>query len=148
MQLYVPALAPVYATVRGYGYPLIRIITGLCLIPHGAQKLFEWFGGNRVATAGLFSKVGLEPAMALTYLVGAVEFIGGILIIIGFLTRPAAALIVMIMAVAVLKVHLGNGFFWTKLGYEYPLFWGVVALGLVFSGSGKLSVDDKLGKEF
>ncbi|MBI3436743.1 MAG: DoxX family protein [Proteobacteria bacterium] len=148
MQLYIPALAPAYAKVQDCGYPLVRIITGLALIPHGAQKLFEIFGGNRAATAGLFSKIGLEPAMALTYLVGTVEFFGGILIMIGLLTRPAAALVVVIMAVAVFKVHIGNGFFWTKLGFEYPMFWGVVALALVFGGSGKMSVDAKLGKEF
>lgn len=148
MQLYVPALAPLYEKVQGYAYPLIRIITGLCLIPHGAQKLFEWFGGNRAMTAGFFSKLGMEPAMMLVNLVGAVEFFGGILITIGLLTRPAAVAVFVIMAVAVLKVHLGNGFFWTKGGYEYPLLWGVVALGLAFGGSGKLSVDEKLGKEF
>ena len=148
MQPYIPALAPFYQKVQGYGYPLIRIITGLCLIPHGAQKLFEWFGGNRAATAGAFSRLGLEPALFLTYLVGAIEFIGGFLIMIGLATRPIAALVVVIMAVAVFKVHLVNGFFWTRLGYEYPLLWGVVALGLVLGGSGKLSVDEKLGKEF
>ncbi len=148
MQLYIPALAPLYEKVQGYAYPLIRIITGLCLVPHGAQKLFEWFGGNRAMTAGFFSKLGMEPALPLVYLVGAVEFFGGILITIGLLTRPAAVAIFVIMMVAVFKVHLGNGFFWTKAGYEYPLLWGVVALGLVFGGSGKLSVDEKLGKEF
>jgi len=148
MQLYVPALAPLYQKVEGYAYPLIRIITGLCLIPHGAQKLFEMFGGNRAATAGFFSKLGIEPALQLVYLVGAVEFFGGILILIGFLTRPAAVAVFVIMMVAVFKVHLGNGFFWTKAGYEYPLLWGVVALGLAFGGSGRLSVDEKLGKEF
>ena len=148
MQLYIPALAAHYEKVQGYAYPLIRIITGLCLIPHGAQKLFEWFGGNRTATAGFFSKLGLEPAMPLVYLVGAVEFFGGTLIAIGLLTRPAAVATFIVMMVAVFKVHLGNGFFWIKGGYEYPLLWGVVALGLVFGGSGKLSVDERLGKEF
>ncbi len=148
MQLYIPALAPLYEKVQGYAYPLIRIITGLCLIPHGAQKLFEWFGGNRAATAGAFSKFGLEPAMLLVNLVGAVEFFGGILITIGLLTRPFAAAAFVILMVAVFKVHLGNGFFWTKGGYEYPLLWGFVLLGLALGGSGKLSADEKLGKEF
>ncbi len=148
MQLYVPALAPLYQKVEGYAYPLIRIITGLILIPHGAQKLFEMFGGNRAATAGFFSKLGIEPALPLVYLVGTVEFFGGILIMIGLWTRPAAALVFVVMMVAVFKVHLGNGFFWTKGGYEYPLLWGIVALGLVFGGSGRQSVDEKLGKEF
>lgn len=146
--LYLPALAQLYDRLQGYAYPLIRIITGLILIPHGAQKLFEWFGGNRAATAGFFSKLGIEPALPLVYLVGAVEFFGGILITIGLWTRPAAALVFIVMMVAVFKVHLGNGFFWTKGGYEYPLLWGVVALGLVLGGSGRCSVDERVGKEF
>src|SRR5262245_54188348 len=107
MQLYVPALAPLYAKLEGYAYPLIRIITGLCLIPHGAQKLFEWFGGNREATAGFFAKLGIEPALPLVYLVGTAEFFGGILLLIGFLTRPAAVAIFIVMMVAVFKVHMG-----------------------------------------
>ena len=146
--LYVPGLAPLYARLQDYAYPLIRVITGLCLMPHGAQKLFEWFGGNRAATAGFFSKLGIEPALPLVYLVGAVEFLGGLLLVIGLWTRPAAATVFVVMMVAVFKVHLGNGFFWTKGGYEYPLLWGVVALALAFGGAGRMSLDARLGKEF
>ncbi len=52
------------------------------------------------------------------------------------------------MAVAIIAVHLGNGFFVTKGGYEYALLWGIVALAIFFRGGGELSVDRRIGKEF
>ncbi len=148
-KLFIPVLGGFYDAVSGLGYPLIRFITGLVLMPHGAQKLFGWFGGRGIeGTAAGFAKMGLEPALPLATVVGVTEFFGGLLIAIGLLTRPAAIGVVVIMAVAVFHVHLKNGFFWFNGGYEYPLLWGVVALAIVFCGGGALSVDRKIGREF
>ncbi len=148
-RLFIPALSGFYGAVSGLGYPLIRFITGLILMPHGAGKLFGWFGGRGIdGTAAGFAKMGLEPALPLATLVGATEFFGGFLVAIGLLTRPAAIGIVTIMAVAISEVHLKNGFFWSSGGFEYPLLWGIVALAIVFCGGGALSVDRKIGKEF
>ncbi len=148
-RLFIPALGGFYDAVSGLGYPLIRFITGLILMPHGAGKLFGWFGGRGIeGTAAGFAKMGLEPALPLATLVGVTEFFGGLLVAIGLLTRPAAIGIVAIMAVAITEVHLKNGFFWGDRGFEYPLLWGIVALAIVFRGGGALSVDRKIGKEF
>ncbi len=148
-RLFIPALGAVYGAVSGLGYPLIRFITGLILMPHGAGKLFGWFGGRGIdGTAAGFAKMGLEPALPLAYVVGMTEFFGGLLVAIGLLTRPAAIGIVTIMAVAISEVHLKNGFFWGSGGFEYPLLWGIVALAIVFRGGGALSVDRKIGREF
>lgn len=144
----VAAFAPLHATLAPFGYPLIRFSAGLFLMPHGAQKLFGWFGGNIQGTIGFFSQLGLEPALPLAYLVGAVEFFGGLFLAVGLLTRPIAVAIAVLMAVAAFKVHLANGFFWSNGGYEYPLFWGLVALSCAFSGGGRLSLDRAIGKEF
>jgi len=146
-QPYFPALAPLTDKLSEYAYPLIRIVAGLTLAPHGCQKLFEWFGGNRVGTAALFSKVGLEPAMSLVYLTGSIELIGGLCIALGLFTRAAGAVVFVMLTVAWYKVHLVNGFFWTKLGIEYPLFWSLVMLAFAFGGGGKYSLDEKIGKE-
>ena len=145
-----PIIAPLgtlYEQVAPLSYPLIRVTAGLLLLPHGAQKLFCLFGGDIGATAGLFAKVGIQPALPLAYLLGCVEFFGGLLMAIGLLTRVAAAGIVIMMAVALLQVHLGNGFFWTKLGFEYPLFRGLVAFAIFLRGGGELSVDRAIGRE-
>ena len=144
----IPAVAPLTAALAPYGYPLIRFAAGLFVMPHGAQKLFGWFGGDINATAGFFSQIGLEPALFLAYVTGVVEFFGGLFLALGFLTRPAAAAIAILMAVAAFKVHLANGFFWTNGGYEYPLLWGIIALALAFRGGHTLSVDKAIGREF
>ena len=145
----IPALAPLYQGLSGLSYPLIRVAAGLILVPHGAQKLFGWFGGYGLeGTAGFFAQnLGLEPGMFFAVLVGATEFFGGLLLALGLLTRPAAAAIAVLMAVAI-TVHLPNGFFWTSGGYEYPLLWGLIALAIAFRGGGELSVDRKIGREF
>ena len=148
-RLFIPALGGFYDAVSGLGYPLIRFITGLILMPHGAGKLFGWFGGRGIeGTAAGFAKMGLEPALPLAYVVGVTEFFGGLLVAIGLLTRPAAVGMIAIMAVAVFHVHLKNGFFWFNGGYEYPLLWGMIGIAILFRGGGALSVDRKIGREF
>ena len=149
-RLIIPALGPIYDRLRPYAVPLIRVATGLFLMPHGAQKLFGWFGGGGLeGTAGFFAgKLGLEPGMFFAVLVGGTEFFGGLCLAIGFLTRIAAAGVVIQMTVAILLVHLSNGFFWGNSGIEYPLLWGLLALAFVYRGGGEMSVDRKLGWEF
>lgn len=141
-RLLIPALGAIYEKLEPLGWPLVRVATGVMLVPHGAMKLF----GGMEGTIGFFSQIGLEPAALLAWYVALLEFVGGILLAAGFLTRIVAAQIVGFMAVAVL-IHWGNGFAWTGGGYEYPLLWGAVALAILFRGAGPLSVDAKLGRE-
>ena len=146
--LIVPAMKDFYDKVKDLPYPLIRFAAGAFYVPHGLQKLFGAWGGNITGTAGFFSKVGLEPALPLAYLVGCVELIGGAFIAIGFLTRPAAAAAAIALYVGAFHVHLGSGFFWGGRGLEYPLLWAIIMTAIFLGGVGKLSVDSKIGKEF
>ena len=122
---------------------MIRVTAGLLLLPHGSQKLFGWFGGKGMqATAQFFASAGFEPGWFWALLVALTEFVGGLCLALGFLTRPAAAAIAGFMAVAVVQTHWPNGFFWTDKGFEYPLMWGIVALlAFVILGGGRYSVD-------
>ncbi len=149
-RLIVPALGPLYANLSRWSYPLIRAATGLILMPHGAQKLFGWFGGHSLeGTGGFFAQnLGLEPGVAWAALVGGTEFFGGLFVALGLLTRPAALGVAIVMAVAVFAVHLPNGFFAGQGGYEYPLLWGLVALAIAFRGGGEMSLDRAIGREF
>jgi putative oxidoreductase len=144
----IPAIAPLTQALSPLAEPLLRATTGLLLVPHGAQKLFGWFGGYGIEATGQFfaAKLGLPPALAL--LAGLIEFFGGLALAVGLLTRPAAALVAGMMAVAVFGVHLGNGFFWTSGGFEYPLMWGILALSFVVRGGGRFSLDALIGREF
>jgi len=143
-----PALAPLTQALAPLGEPLVRVAAGLLLVPHGAQKLFGAFGGYGVEATGQFfaTKLGLPASFAL--LAGLIEFVGGIFLAAGFLTRPVAALVAGVMAVAVVSVHLPAGFFWTDGGSEYPLLWGIVALSFVLRGGGRYSVDAAIAREF
>ncbi len=147
-RLIIPAVGGLYEAGSGLWYPWIRFFSGLFLVPHGAQKLFGWFGGNIDGTAGFFSQIGLEPALPLAYLVGTTEFFGGLFIAIGLLTRPAAIAAAVLLLVAAFHVHLANGYFWAKGGYEYPLLWAILMIGIFFRGGGELSIDRAIGKEF
>ena len=142
----IPALAPLYRALAPLGEPMIRITAGLLLMPHGAQKLFGWFGGGGLAgTMQYFeTKVGMPGSMAVV--VALIEFVGGALLALGLLTRVAAALIAGFLFTAVM-VHLPKGLFWTAGGFEYPLLWGVVALAFVLRGGGRYSVDHAIGRE-
>jgi putative oxidoreductase len=144
----IPALAGITIALSPFAEPLIRVTAGLLLVPHGAQKLFGWFGGYGLEATGQFfaAKLGLPASFAL--LAGLIEFVGGFLLAAGLLTRPVAALVFGVMAYAVVGVHLGAGFFWTNGGYEYPLLWGIVALAFVLRGGGRYSLDARIGREF
>jgi len=143
----VPALDHVYGRVQWLAYPLVRIVTGLFLVPHGAQKLFGFAGGDIAATAAGFAKLGLAPALPLAYLVGATEFFGGLCIALGVFTRPAALAAAILLGVAAWTAHLPNGFFWTARGFEYPVMWMALCIACVLRGSGPLSIDAARGRD-
>ena len=145
---FIPALGAIEHALAPLALPMLRVTTGLLLVPHGAQKLFGWFGGYGVAATGQFfeSTLGLPASLAL--IAGIIEFFGGLALAAGFLTRPIAAMVAGMMAVAVIQVHLPAGFFWTDGGYEYPVMWGIMALAFAFSGGGRFSIDALTGREF
>ena len=145
-------LVPVFGTISGalspFAEPMVRAAAGLFLVPHGAQKLFGWFGGYGLEGTGQFfaSQLGLPASLAL--IAGTIEFFGGLLLAFGLLTRPVATLVFGLMAVAAARVHLRAGFFWTDGGYEYPVFWAIVALSFAIRGGGRYSLDALIGREF
>lgn len=142
-----PRVAAIYRPFEPYAWPLVRVIAGLNLMPHGAGKLFGMFGGNGLdATAAGFAKMGYEPGLLWATLVALTEFVGGFLIAVGLLTRPAAAAATVFLATAVVH-HMGKGFFWNQGGYEYPLLWAVVCLAFAIRGGGRCSVDRAIGRE-
>jgi putative oxidoreductase len=143
----IPALGGAYAALAPIGEALPRVAAGLLLVPHGAQKLFGWFGGGGLmATAGGFGGLGFEPAVFWALAVGLLEFFGGLMLALGLLTRPVAAAVVVFMAVAT-TVHWPT-YFWNEGGLEMPLFWGLVALAYAIRGGGRYSVDAAIGREF
>jgi len=127
---------------------ILRLFLGVVFVMHGSQKLLGAFGGSGIAGfAGLLAKYGIEPHVLWAWVVAITEFVGGICILFGFLTRFWAAGLVIDMTVAVVKVHLVNGFFWTKGGFEFVLTLGIIALVLLMTGPGCMSMDRAIGIE-
>lgn len=128
------------------GLLVLRVVLGVIFVAHGAQKLFGSFGGPGLkGVAGFHEQIGIRPPYLMAVLAGLAEFIGGILIAVGFLTPLAAVALILVMAVAALTVHLKNGFFSQNGGYEYNLALAAMALTLLIAGAGAFSVDVALG---
>ncbi|MBN9329119.1 MULTISPECIES: DoxX family protein [unclassified Comamonas] len=141
-------LQRILATQNGSGALALRIPVGIIFAAHGAQKLFGWLGGYGLdGTGQYFGSVGLNPGYLMALLAGAAEFFGGLALILGVLVRPAAAALAFAMLIAIFAVHIGNGFFMDKGGYEYALALFAASLSLLFSGGGRFSVDHALTRE-
>jgi putative oxidoreductase len=129
---------------------ILRLVLGVVMFPHGAQKALGLFGGYGFAgTMNFFTQTMGIPA-PLAFLAIAAEFAGSIGLILGLLTRVAAFGIFANMVVAILAVHISNGLFmnWTGKqpgeGFEYHLLVIAITIVLMITGGGKFSVDRAL----
>ena len=128
------------------GLLILRLVVGLTLAAHGAQKLFGWFGGyGLTGTGGFLEQLGFVPGRRAALLAGLAETGAGLLLALGLATPVAAAVALSVMVVAGVSAHASKGFFAHKGGYEYTLILGIAALSLAFTGPGELSLDALLG---
>lgn len=141
-----------FATANDYTLALVRLVLGIVFFMHGAQVTLAWFGGYGFhATMHFFTAVLGIPAV-FGYLAIVAQFFGGIGLIVGLLSRIAAFGIAMTMLVAVLTVHLHNGFFinWSGTqkgeGFEYHLLAIAICVLIMVKGAGALSLDRLLAK--
>ena len=124
------------------GLLIIRLIIGLTFAAHGTQKVFGWFGGyGPKGTGGFFESIGIKPGVLMAVLAGLAELVGGLLFAAGLWTIAGAALIVLTMLVAIIKVHGKNGYWVTSNGYEYNLILIAIAVGVALIGAGDYSID-------
>ena len=127
---------------QSWGITILRVVVGIVFLAHGTQKIFEYgFHG----TAGAFAGMGIPLPAVSSAVVALVEFLGGAALIVGLLTRWAAALNGFDMVVAILVVHLKNGFL-KPGGFEHPLAMLAACVALVMVGPGAASVDGALAK--
>jgi putative oxidoreductase len=147
MRPIIPFLAPLWAGLTEPAYALLRLTAGGFLVPHGLWKLFGITGSQEEMLA-FFSAIGLEPAWTIMIAVGVVEVVGGTLIALGLLTRPAALAAAATTATAALYVHLPLGFYVEPGGVEFSALWAIVLLYIAIRGGGALSLDRLIGREF
>jgi len=115
---------------------VLRIVTALLFIEHGTQKLFNFPPMTMPMPAGM------ETLMLVA---GTLEFVGGLLILVGFLTRPVAFILSGMMAVAYFVAHLPQGFFPVNNMGDAAILFCFIFLYLVAAGPGAWSVDNRAG---
>jgi putative oxidoreductase len=120
---------------------LIRVVVGLLLMGHGAQKLFGWFGGGGLSgTKAWFGSLGLPMPKGLVVFVGLCELVGGLFFGLGLLT-PLAALAISAVALGAIAHHWPNGVWVSQNGFEYPLVLLAVAAAVGLAGPGAYALD-------
>lgn len=125
---------------------IARIIIGLGLFAHGAQKLFGWFGGYGIkGTGGFMESLGFRPGSLFATAAGLGEAGGGLLTGLGLGGPIGPALIVMVMLVAIFSVHAPKGYWASNGGYELNASIIAAALAIGFAGPGTFSVDGAFG---
>ncbi len=121
---------------------LLRVVVGLLMFGHGAQKLLGWFGGKGMSsTADMTGHLGFRPAKFWAWILALAEFIGGLALTFGFFTPIAAAVLIGDMIVAIAKVHGPNGLWDTNRGFEYNLVLIVALLVVGLTDPGIYSLD-------
>src|SRR3989440_8327130 len=123
------------------GMLLLRLVVGLTMAAHGAQKLLGWFGGPGFAgTARFLEQMGFRPGELHAVLSGGAELGGGLLLALGLLTPLGAAAVTGSMVAAIATVTWQNGFISAKGGWEYNLVLIASALAVAFVGPGRFSL--------
>ncbi|MDC0609415.1 DoxX family protein [Vibrio sp.] len=123
---------------------VLRVPVGLTLAAHGSQKLFAWFGGYGLTGTGQWmDSIGFHPGFVMALLAGSAEFFGGLALVLGLLTRPAALVTAFTMLMAFTH-HFPNGLFLANDGFEYALALFAVTVTLFIQGAGRYSVDSWL----
>jgi putative oxidoreductase len=134
------------ATPNDPTFTVVRLALGVVFLAHGAQKALGWFGGYGFsASLGFLTHMGIPAPLAVLAI--AAEFLGGLGLILGLLTRVAALGIIVNMLVAILTVHLPNGLFmnWAGTqkgeGIEFHILAIALGVAVLVKGAGALSLD-------
>ncbi len=136
-----------FETEDAWSLLVLRVMLAVVFFPHGAQKLFGWWGGHGFAETMTSFTTNMHIPWIFALLAILAESIGPLALAVGFLTRIAALGIFCEMIVAVWMVHWKNGFFMNWFGqkkaegYEYHLLVLAIAFALMAAGGGKWSID-------
>jgi putative oxidoreductase len=142
--------------MTGVGLAILRVTVALVFAIHGAHKLFGFWGGPGVGPGGIartatqFAALGLEPGVFVAVTAGVIEFVGGLLLATGFLTRWAAAALVGYLAITSWKLHAPWGFFlnWVNdptrgHGLEFVIILIACLTLFILAGGGEYSIDGR-----
>lgn len=139
--LIIPRLGGLYAQLSTASQTLLRVVCGVALTIHGMPKIVNPFGNIEMV-----ERLGFYPGVLWSPLLAATEFVGGILLVLGLLTRPTAvaATIVLLVTVWYHWITQGQGY----SGAEKSILWSAITFYFVIHGGNRHSVDARLGRQF
>lgn len=137
----IPAIGRIYSALDVPAETILRIVCGIALITHGFPKILDPFGA-----IGMVEGLGFYPGVFWSPLLAATEFFGGILLVIGLLTRPAAfaTTIVLLVTVWFHWITMEQGY----AGAEKSILWAAITFFFIVRGANRQSVDHLLGRQF
>jgi putative oxidoreductase len=122
---------------------VLRLVLGWIFVAHGAQKLFGMFGGIGIdGTTKMMEGLGFVYPYLCAVVWSSVEFLGGAFLLFGVLSRYAASLIALCMAITIWKINMAYGFFIQDGGFEYSLLIIAACCPVVLLGGGNWSLWD------
>jgi len=128
---------------------ILRVVIGLTVAAHGAQKLFGWWDGPGMkGWTGAMNHMRIRPATPWAWMSAFAEFFGGIGLAVGFLTPLPSLAIAGSMLVAIALVHWPHGFFTSKGGFEFNLSILAAVAAIALAGPGAYSLDAALRINF
>ena len=128
------------------GLLILRVVVGLTLAGHGAQKLFGWWGGpGLTGWVTIVTRLRIRPAAPWAWVAALSELGGGILVALGLVSPVGSLAIAGTMLVAIATVHWANGFWNTQRGYEFNLTILAAVTAVAVAGPGSYSLDEALG---
>lgn len=131
--------------MKSWASLVLRLGVGPIFMAHGAQKAWGAFGGPGIkGFSEMLGGLGFPLPEFWAYLAAYVELLGGLCLIVGFLTTVSCLPLLVLISVATIKVHLTNGFFLSNGGYEYNLVIASALVALVLLGPGDFSITKKI----
>ena len=152
--LVVPALGAVYAALAPWVEAALRFYVGAIMVPHGLRMSFGYFKGTGgppgtlASVVQMYDRKGFRPGWFWGYCTVLTQFIAAPCVALGLFTRPMALPLFVLMTLSTYDHAKYDGWFWNKMGMEFPALWALGYLYFLINGGGTISLDHLLGFEF
>lgn len=153
--LIVPALGAVYDALGPWVEALLRFVVGMAMVPHGLRMCLGYFKGTGGPVssvrdvAAMYQRKGFRPGWFWAYCTVLTQFVAAPCVALGLLTRPMALPLFALMVLSAYDHARYDGYFWNRMGVEYPAMWAAGVLYFLINGGGPISLDHLvLGWEF